>query len=137
MTTAPLADAGARATIAEALDDTLVVEAAAGTGKTTQLVKRIQRATTDHGKEIGIRLPSGSGDLRDGDILHVGDANMIVVSVLPTDILVIEDEPPNTASSADIYASQAIAIAKASGIPGLLEEILGILPAPLRERFSQ
>ncbi|MBA4103975.1 MAG: Urease accessory protein UreE, partial [Arthrobacter sp.] len=23
-----------------------------------QLVKRIQRATTDHGKEIGIRLPS-------------------------------------------------------------------------------
>ncbi|TNB76878.1 urease accessory protein UreE [Arthrobacter sp. BB-1] len=54
-----------------------------------QLVKRIQRATTDHGKEIGIRLPAGSGDLRDGDILHVEETNMIVVSVLPTDILVI------------------------------------------------
>ena len=54
-----------------------------------QLVKRIQRATTDHGKEIGIRLPPGSGDLRDGDILHVADSNMIVVSVLPTDVLVI------------------------------------------------
>ncbi|BCW81057.1 MULTISPECIES: urease accessory protein UreE [unclassified Arthrobacter] len=54
-----------------------------------QLVKRIQRATTDHGKEIGIRLPAGSGDLRDGDILHVEEANMIVVSVLPTDVLVI------------------------------------------------
>jgi urease accessory protein len=54
-----------------------------------QLVKRIQRATTDHGKEIGIRLPSGSGDLRDGDILHVEDSTMIVVSVLPTDVLVI------------------------------------------------
>ena len=54
-----------------------------------QLVKRIQRATTDHGKEIGIRLPSGSGDLRDGDILHVEETNMIVVSVLPTDVLVI------------------------------------------------
>jgi urease accessory protein len=54
-----------------------------------QLVKRIQRATTDHGKEIGIRLPSGSGDLRDGDILHVAGSNMIVVSVLPTDVLVI------------------------------------------------
>jgi urease accessory protein len=54
-----------------------------------QLVKRIQRATTDHGKEIGIRLPSGSGDLRDGDILHVEESNMIVVSVLPTDVLVI------------------------------------------------
>ena len=55
----------------------------------TQLVKRVQPVTTDHGKELGIRLPSGSGDLRDGDILHVAEANMIVVSVLPTDVLVI------------------------------------------------
>jgi ATP-dependent helicase/nuclease subunit A len=39
----PLADAAARRTIAEALDQTLVVEAAAGTGKTTELVKRILR----------------------------------------------------------------------------------------------
>ena len=31
-----------------------------------QLVKRVQRVTTDHGKELGIRLSSGSGDLRDG-----------------------------------------------------------------------
>ncbi|WP_255767694.1 urease accessory protein UreE [Pseudarthrobacter sulfonivorans] len=55
----------------------------------TDLVKRIQRVTTDHGKEIGIRLPAGSADLRDGDILDVADTNMIVVSVLPTDVLVI------------------------------------------------
>lgn len=55
----------------------------------TELVKRIQRVTTDHGKVIGIRLPAGSGDLRDGDILHVAEANMIVLSVLPTDVLVI------------------------------------------------
>lgn len=54
-----------------------------------ELVKRIQRVTTDHGKEIGIRLPAGSADLRDGDILHVEGTNMIVVSVLPTDVLVI------------------------------------------------
>jgi urease accessory protein len=53
------------------------------------LVKRIQRVTTDHGKELGIRLPSGSPDLRDGDILAVEDKNLIVVSVLPTDVLVI------------------------------------------------
>src|SRR4029453_1591847 len=39
----PLADAHARDLIANALDDTLVVEAAAGTGKTTELVKRILR----------------------------------------------------------------------------------------------
>ncbi len=37
------ADADARLTIADALDDTLVVEAAAGTGKTTELVTRIVR----------------------------------------------------------------------------------------------
>jgi urease accessory protein len=54
-----------------------------------ELVKRIQRVTTDHGKEIGIRLPAGSADLRDGDVLYVGKDNMIVVSVLPTDVLVI------------------------------------------------
>jgi len=39
----PLADAAARDAIATALDDTLVVEAAAGTGKTTELVNRILR----------------------------------------------------------------------------------------------
>ena len=38
-----LADAAARHAIANALDETLVVEAAAGTGKTTELVKRILR----------------------------------------------------------------------------------------------
>ncbi|MGP0224003.1 urease accessory protein UreE [Paenarthrobacter sp. NCHU4564] len=53
------------------------------------LVKRIQRVTTDHGKELGIRLPAGSGDLRDGDILAMEDTNLIVISVLPTDVLVI------------------------------------------------
>ncbi len=41
--TAPTADARDRALIADALDTTLVVEAAAGTGKTTELVKRIVR----------------------------------------------------------------------------------------------
>jgi len=38
---APLADAGARAAIATELDCNLLVEAAAGTGKTTELVNRI------------------------------------------------------------------------------------------------
>src|SRR5688500_15741198 len=36
-------DTAARAAIAEALDDTLVVEAAAGTGKKTELVRRIMK----------------------------------------------------------------------------------------------
>ncbi len=43
MTDRLLSDAGARRAISEALDETLVVEAAAGTGKTTELVNRILR----------------------------------------------------------------------------------------------
>ena len=42
----PTADLEDRRLIAEALDQTLVVEAAAGTGKTTELVKRIVRLVT-------------------------------------------------------------------------------------------
>ncbi|GLB67666.1 urease accessory protein UreE [Arthrobacter mangrovi] len=54
----------------------------------SELVKRVQRVTTDHGREIGIRLAT-PGDLRDGDILFRDESSMIVVSVLPTDVLVI------------------------------------------------
>src|SRR5438093_449499 len=43
----PKPDQAAREAIANALDDTLVVEAAAGTGKTTELVKRIVRILAD------------------------------------------------------------------------------------------
>lgn len=57
------------------------------------LVKRIQRLRTDHDREIGLRLPAGSPDLKDGDVLAVEDSgergNAVVVSVLPTDVLVI------------------------------------------------
>lgn len=56
------------------------------------LSKRIQRVQTDHGNELGLRLRStagGAGDLRDGDILFRDAASLIVVSVLPTDVLVI------------------------------------------------
>ncbi|WP_427015736.1 urease accessory protein UreE [Pseudarthrobacter sp. P1] len=56
------------------------------------LVKRIQRVTTDHGRELGLRLnaPAGSaGDLRDGDILFRDGKGAIVVSVESTDVLVI------------------------------------------------
>ncbi|MFP5106781.1 urease accessory protein UreE [Neobacillus sp. C211] len=52
------------------------------------LVKRIQRVTTDHGKEIGIRLKEPK-DLIDGDVLFMDDRNIIVVSVTSDDLLVI------------------------------------------------
>jgi urease accessory protein len=53
------------------------------------LAKRIQRVLTDHGREVGIRLPAGSPNLRDGDILAVTPASLIVVAVEATDVLVI------------------------------------------------
>lgn len=52
------------------------------------LVKRIQRVRTDHGKELGIRLAPGP-DLEDGDILLRNEQEIITISVLPTDVLVI------------------------------------------------
>lgn len=53
-----------------------------------ELVKRIQRVTTDHGREVGIRLEVAA-DLRDGDILYRNEKEMITIAVLPTDVLVI------------------------------------------------
>ena len=53
--TPPLADRQDRDQIATALDDTLIVEAAAGTGKTTELVRRIVRVIeTGRGEVTGI-----------------------------------------------------------------------------------
>lgn len=53
------------------------------------LVKRIQRVTTDHGREVGIQLPPGSPDLRDGDVLMRSDGDAVVVRAAPTDVLVV------------------------------------------------
>lgn len=58
----------------------------------TELVKRIQRVTTDHNREIGLRLAKDAPDLKDGDILlrEEGErTNLVVVKVNPTDVLVI------------------------------------------------
>ncbi|WP_025026902.1 urease accessory protein UreE [Caldalkalibacillus mannanilyticus] len=52
------------------------------------LVKRIQRVTTDHGNEIGIRLKENR-ELIDGDVLYMDEKNMIVVSVKEDDLLTI------------------------------------------------
>ena len=67
----------------------------------TDLVKRIQRLTTDHGEVIGLRLPTDAPDLRDGDILHVTDDNAIVISQLPTEVIVIT---PKTITEMGIIA---------------------------------
>ncbi|GHI01524.1 urease accessory protein UreE [Neobacillus kokaensis] len=52
------------------------------------LVKRIQRVTTDHGREIGIRLKDPR-DLVAGDVLYMDEKNMIVIDVIADDLIVI------------------------------------------------
>ncbi len=52
------------------------------------LVKRVQRVTTDHGKDIGIRLKN-SRDLVAGDVLYMDDKNLIMIEVISDDLLVI------------------------------------------------
>ncbi|MGX9134235.1 urease accessory protein UreE [Rummeliibacillus sp. JY-2-4R] len=56
--------------------------------ESADLVKRIQRVTTDHGKEIGIRLKNPV-DLVAGDVLYMDDKNMIIVDVISDDLLII------------------------------------------------
>ncbi|WP_141604134.1 urease accessory protein UreE [Terrilactibacillus laevilacticus] len=56
--------------------------------ESSDLLKRVQRVKTDHGREIGIRLPQYS-ELHVGDILFQDDHNMIVVDVLPDEIISI------------------------------------------------
>ena len=54
-----------------------------------QLVKRIQRLTTDHDREIGLQLKD-KRDLVNGDILYMDDQNIIMVNVLSDDLLIIQ-----------------------------------------------
>lgn len=56
--------------------------------ESADLVKRIQRVKTDHGKEIGIRLKDHR-DLVSGDILFMDDKNIIMIDVLSDDLIVI------------------------------------------------
>ncbi|OES44703.1 urease accessory protein UreE [Domibacillus iocasae] len=56
-----------------------------------ELVKRIQRVKTDHGRELGIRLREPK-DLQNGDVLYCDEKNMIVISVLADDVLTIMPE---------------------------------------------
>lgn len=53
------------------------------------LARRIQRVSTDHGRELGIRLPAGAADLRAGDVLFRDAEDVIVVAVESADVLVV------------------------------------------------
>lgn len=57
--------------------------------RSDDLVKKIQRVKTDHGKELGIRLKEAK-ELIDGDILYQDDKNSIVITVIEDDVIVIK-----------------------------------------------
>lgn len=54
-----------------------------------QLVKRVQRAATASGREVGLRLPPHIRELKDGDILYQDGQDVITVHVIPADVIVI------------------------------------------------
>ncbi|GIP28251.1 urease accessory protein UreE [Paenibacillus sp. J23TS9] len=56
--------------------------------ESADLVKRIQRVKSDHGKEIGIRLKD-QRDLVAGDILFMDEKNIIMIDVLSDDLIAI------------------------------------------------
>lgn len=60
-----------------------------------QLLKRVQRVSTESGEEIGLQLAKPQ-ELRDGDVLHRDDERLVTVHVLPTDVLVIAPEDITT-----------------------------------------
>lgn len=62
--------------------------------KSADLLKRIQRVTTDQGRDLGIRLKNDE-TLAVGDILYMDDEYLITVDVLPDDLLVIQPQNMN------------------------------------------
>ena len=62
--------------------------------ESAHLVKRIQRVTTDHGNEIGIRLKEPR-DLVAGDVLYIDDKNLIIIDVVSDDLLIISPRSLN------------------------------------------
>lgn len=62
--------------------------------ESSDLVKRIQRVKTDHGREIGIRLTE-SRELNAGDVLYMDEKNIIFIEVFPDDVIVIRPRNMN------------------------------------------
>lgn len=56
--------------------------------ESSNLVKKVQRVVTDHGREIGICL-NQQKDLSPGDILYMDEHDIIVLNVIPDDLLII------------------------------------------------
>lgn len=68
------------------------------------LAKRIQRLTSDHGREFGLRLAPDAADLRDGDVLIAEPDNVVIVQVDTSDVIVIA---PRTVGEA-LFAAHSL-----------------------------
>ena len=57
--------------------------------KSDDLLKRILRVKTDHGNSYGIRLDEGEPALEAGTVFDLGDGNLLMLSVIPDEVMVI------------------------------------------------
>lgn len=53
-------------------------------------LKRVQRAQTEGGEEIALRLPSDFREVFAGDVLYRDEERIILVKIAPVDVLIIE-----------------------------------------------
>lgn len=57
--------------------------------KSDDLHKKILRLKTDHGNEYGVRLLDGEAALGNGVAFKAGDHNLVVLSVIPDEVIVV------------------------------------------------
>lgn len=58
--------------------------------KSDDLLKSIQRVTTDHGNDYGIRLEDENQVLEAGSAFKIGEKRLLVISVIPDEMIVVK-----------------------------------------------
>ena len=58
--------------------------------KSDDLLKSIQRVTTDHGNDYGIRLEDENHVLESGSAFKIGEKRLLVISVIPDEMIVVK-----------------------------------------------
>lgn len=58
--------------------------------KSDDLLKSIQRVTTDHGNDYGIRLEDENRVLESGSAFKIGEKRLLVISVIPDEMIVVK-----------------------------------------------
>lgn len=58
--------------------------------KSDDLLKSIQRVTTDHGNDYGIRFEDENQVLESGSAFKIGEKRLLVISVIPDEMIVVK-----------------------------------------------